>query len=255
MTRLVKPHQQECLRVMCSLNWRKFDGGIGLVFTRDESVLRAKALPPQRFSKAGVEYLMPIDPVGKGSWIATNNKGLTFCLLNDYQGMMKPISDKLVSRGALIQKLAECATLADAEDIINTWPYHQSQPFYLCVISLNEQFLWHFNGDKLIQKETLPEQLYSSGHPEVEKIKTLRSEFANSQKISFVDDIIKLHRAHEPEVDGDRAYSFCMHRAEACSQSMTVIEINQKSIEFKYWPGQPCEANLAQPIRKSLTIT
>lgn len=240
---------------MCSLNWRKFNDSIGLVFTRDESVLRAKALPPQRFSKAGVEYLMPIDPVGKGSWIATNNKGLTFCLLNDYQGMMKAMTDELVSRGALIQKLAECATLADAEDIINTWPYHQSQPFYLCVVSLNGQFLWHFNGEKLLQREPLPEQLYSSGHPEVEKIKTLRSQFTYSKRMESVGDIIDLHRAHEPIVNGDRAYSFCMHRAEACSQSMTVIEISQKNIEIKYWPGQPCEANLAHPISKSLAVT
>ena len=168
---------------------------------------------------------------------------------------MKPMSEKLVSRGALIQQLAECSSLDGVNDIVNTWSYHKSQPFYLCVISLKAQYLWHFNGKELPQKQGLPEQLYSSGHPEVEKIKTLRAEFANNRKIDVIGDIIDLHRAHEPIVDDDRAYSFCMHRAEACSQSMTVIEINQKSIGFKYWLGQPCEANLAQPINKSLTIT
>ncbi|MDA8621135.1 NRDE family protein [Psychrosphaera sp.] len=240
---------------MCSLNWRNFNTSIGLVFTRDESVLRAKALPPQRFSKAGVEYLMPVDPVGKGSWIAANNKGIVFCLLNDYQGKVKPVSVQLVSRGLLIQKLAESSSQSEIDSTLRNWPLKHSQPFYLSIISLNSQRLWHYDGTHLSSSQSSPEQLYSSGHPEVQSIKRLRTEFANRQVINSLSDIVNLHRSHEPLMMNDRAYSFCMHRQEACSQSMTVIEITPKSVEVKYWPGQPCEANLAKPISKTLAIT
>ncbi len=246
---------------MCSVNWRKFNNHIGLVFTRDESVSRAKAIPPQRFTKSGVEYLMPIDPEGKGSWLVANNAGFVFFLLNDYQGKMKAVLDNnlvmanaLVSRGLLIKQLAECSTLAQIENVMSEWPYDQSQPFYLGCLSLKYQLMWHYDGQSL-NHYALPQQLYSSGHPRVKEIIEQRKAFVNAFKVEKIEDLLNVHRSHLPNVDADRSFSMCMHREVACSQSLTSINIADKELTVNYWQGQPCLADPEKPITKSLMVT
>jgi len=240
---------------MCSLNWRKFNDRLSLVFTRDESVLRAPSLPPQRFAKGGIEYLMPVDPVGGGSWISANSAGFIFCLLNDYQGQLKSAQTKLISRGQLIKQLSECKSMEQVQHVIKCWLYEHSQPFYLLALSNTSQTIWHFDGIRAITNQPAPEQVYSSGHPDVESIQSLRAKYVKGSNPKTISDLIRLHQSHQPVVGSDLAYSLCMHREEACSQSLTVIELATGEVNMRYWQGQPCEANLDKPIAKSLLIT
>ncbi len=245
---------------MCSVNWRQWlikgEPRIGLVFNRDESVIRPEALPPQRFSKQGVEFLMPVDPVGRGSWIALNNQGWIFFLLNDYQGQLKPITDDLHSRGDLIRQLATCRSFKAIKTVIKQWPIDRSQPFFLGCLSFKEQAFWHYDGNsQTIVQRDLPNQWYSSGHPKVDQIISARKSVVKKIPVNSLDALIELHRSHQPDVDGDKTFSFCMHREEARTQSMTVIELSRNEAKMSYWPGQPCEINPAQVITKHLVLT
>jgi uncharacterized protein with NRDE domain len=150
---------------MCSFTWHKFEHHIGIVFNRDESILRSKAVLPQIYCERGTQFIMPKDPDGQGSWIAVNEYGFIFVLLNDYQGQLKTTSD-LISRGQLVRSLASCQNLTQINDVVNNWSLKRSQPFQLGVISHQSQLLWHNTGKVTrLQPCVLPPALFSSGHP------------------------------------------------------------------------------------------
>lgn len=242
---------------MCSLNWRKLDNKIILAFNRDESVERVEALPPQRFSKNGVEYVMPVDPQGQGSWIAMNNKGLVFFLLNDYQGRLKDNSDSLISRGKLIQTLATCPSIEKVNETVTQWPLEQSQPFVLGILSLDSRHskMFHYDGiTEVLSPQPLPNQLYSSGDPNVEAIIKHRTEYVDQKNINSMQDLMALHQQHEPYIDDGYIYSLCMHRPEAESQSMTLIEVTRSEMVMEYYAGAPCKATLENKVRKVITL-
>lgn len=243
---------------MCSLNWREFDDHIGLVFTRDEAVNRAKAIPPQRFSKAGVEYLMPIDPVGQGSWIAMNNAGFVVFVLNDYQGQIKPHSHKLKSRGQLIKLLAECNTMSAIKQVVEAWPLERSQPFVLGVLHTEETLrgMVHYSGSEtVLEWQELPQQLYSSGDPEVEDIVRARKDYVGQQHINDLEGLIALHQSHKPYVNDEYIYSLCMHREVAESQSLTVVRLSEGDAEMSYYAGSPCQIKPANKVVKSVSCS
>ncbi len=240
---------------MCSLNWRRVDNKIILAFNRDESVLRPAALPPQRLNKNGVEYVMPIDPQGQGSWIAMNRSGFACFVLNDYQGQLKPQSETLVSRGKLIEFLAQCRSFDQMTQVIQSWPLEQSQPFYLGILSLTQLVAQLVHYDGVVTKLTsqpLPNQLYSSGDPDVRDIIVKRTEYVSNQVIQSKQDLFKLHQQHQPYINEGLVYSLCMHRPEAKSQSMTLIEMNESGMQMDYYAGSPCQARFENKETKQI---
>lgn len=94
---------------MCTVSWLLANDGYQVFFNRDEQKGRALAYTPKYFNDVGVKYLMPVDPVGGGSWIAMNQAGLSICLLNYYQP--PPSRKKLISRGLLIKSLVSNTSL------------------------------------------------------------------------------------------------------------------------------------------------
>lgn len=251
---------------MCSVNWRKFDSHISIAFNRDESVNRAKAEIPQVFNDGTVNFLMPRDPDGNGSWLTVNQCGFVFLLLNDYQGLLKSTEHELISRGLLIRGLASCRSLPEITKYVANIDLTKSQPFYLAMISMEKQICWHYDGIKTeLVADTLPEQIYSSGHSDAEQIIQLRKRYVDSLNIENDDDLIKLHQSHQPfpnnSVDslddsinnleraddnlkvGDLRYPICMHREDAKTQSLTHIVLTDDKVEMKYWNGQPCSTD------------
>ena len=234
---------------MCSLSWRRNGNRVSLFFTRDESVLRSKAHLPQLFDDGGVQFLMPKDPDGKGSWLAANEFGLVIVLLNDYQGRMKSQSQSLKSRGLLVRKLASCRSISEASVVLKSWSLAMSQPFQLGLLQANCEQLWHYDGvSSQIQTGSLPPHLFSSGHPEADAIIAARQNLIRQMKLNTDNELLALHKSHLPEVKTslgkpDLAYSICMHRAEAKSQSLTQVNLVEDKVVMRYWDGQPCETD------------
>jgi hypothetical protein len=248
---------------MCSLNWRQFESHISIAFNRDESIGRAKAEIPHLFNDGTVNFLMPRDPAGNGSWLAVNQCGFVFLLLNDYQGQLKSTEQELISRGLLIRGLASCRSLPEITKFVANIDLTKSQPFYLVMISMEKQICWHYDGIKTeLVADTLPEQIYSSGHADAEQIIQLRKQYVDSLNLENDDDLIKLHQSHQPlpntSVDNlgdsinslelvddelkveDLKYPICMHREDAKTQSLTHIILMDHIVKMKYWNGQPC---------------
>lgn len=228
---------------MCSLNWFRFNDHIGIAFNRDESVLREKSEYPRIYSDNGVRYIMPKDPKGGGSWLAVNEYGLAVLLLNDYQGQLKPQSPQLISRGLLVREIAACKTLEQANEVARRVELSLSQPFQLCLLQGENSCFWHYDGRVTsLADKTLPQHIFSSGHKDALDIIAKRHAFMATHEVESEDQLIALHRSHEPNVSGLLRYAFCMHRDDACSQSLTYIRLESEKVTLKYWHGQPCQS-------------
>src|SRR5688572_26586212 len=97
---------------MCTVTIIRQSGGIRLVCNRDEQRLRPAAMPPRIESFGSYKAILPIDPVGGGTWVSVSDTGLAFTLMNSYTGAtLAPPGKK--SRGLIIPALLSCGTLAD----------------------------------------------------------------------------------------------------------------------------------------------
>lgn len=103
---------------MCTVSWLLANDGYQVFFNRDEQKGRSLAYAPKYFNDQGVKYLMPVDPVGGGSWIAMNQAGLSVCLLNYYQD--KPADKDYISRGLLVKSLVSYTSLAKIRHVLQT---------------------------------------------------------------------------------------------------------------------------------------
>jgi hypothetical protein len=92
---------------MCTVTWVHRKDGYELLCNRDERRTRAKALPPAIRTQDGVRFIAPIDGDFGGTWIATNEFGLSVCLLN---GPRAAGDQPRLSRGLLVLKLISASS-------------------------------------------------------------------------------------------------------------------------------------------------
>ena len=60
-----------------------------------------------------------------------------------------------------------------------------------------------------------------------------------------LDQLLDLHRSHAP-VRGP--HSVCMHAEEASTVSLSVVEVRDGRVDFRYADGPPCTAALGEAV-------
>lgn len=227
---------------MCTLSWFFHNDGYELFFNRDESKTREKALPPQLF-RGSVSTIMPIDPQGGGTWIAVNDRGVSFALLNYYQGQKK--KDGQHSRGEIIKHLSVSKSFQDVEDILARINIANFSAFSLAVFCPGHQFrLWQCSGEECLIK-CLDSPIVSSAVdlPEVCSVRreyyneTLHPGLAALSVEQRITGHYAYHRSHWPRMS---KLSVCMHRADAETQSFTHISASPRGVEMNYYAGSLC---------------
>ncbi len=120
-----------------------------VVCNRDESRLRAIATPPviERFGAR--QAVLPRDPQGGGTWIAANDAGLVFVLLNASASDDEP-AGAVISRGAIIPSLLAASSLQEAVDSALRMDVAQFRPFRLVVINRCEAVEFARERDKIV---------------------------------------------------------------------------------------------------------
>ena len=139
---------------MCTLTWSiQNDGSYCVLFNRDELLSRLPgSAPAYAESESGVGYLSPIDGDAGGTWIAANELGLTFCLLNNYLIGERP-EIEYRSRGEVIRRLVACREVTEVKKALRAIELKRYKGFDLVVFSPNPiEFRW--NGETL--EETCP---------------------------------------------------------------------------------------------------
>lgn len=226
---------------MCTVSWLVEGNDYHVFFNRDEQRSRSLAIPPHIINIKDTKALLPIDPDGNGSWISTNEFGLTLCLLNYYQGA-KP-QGVLISRGLLLKSLSAYSTVEEVNQYLHTSSLNQYASFSLLAFGLDEngqmtQQTWQWNGEQLTHVNL--SSPFTSSSVKFEEVSQSRLSLAKQLPTPLtVNTLIEYHQSHAPE----KGYlSVCMHRDDAKSVSFSHIHVGADQTIFNYKNASPCSS-------------
>ncbi len=242
---------------MCTISWLIRPSGYRVFFNRDEQKSRPRARVPGIQQENSVDAIMPIDPQGGGTWVAVNAYGLTFALLNFYQGRLP--KGRLISRGQLVKACAGFNTAKDAIAYIESLNLAKYAPFSLLCFEPEENrthvVLLRWDGKKILRSEehcplissaVRYDEVYSSRISVYHDVMgELPSVDASEER--HEGDYVRLHQSHAPNRSAE---SICMHRDDAETVSFSQINVDAEHIEFYYADGAPCDT----PIEKAAEL-
>lgn len=229
-------------RRMCTLTFIPKPRGFVLGMNRDDRYSRSPAMAPAVYQAGSQQALYPVEP-GSGTWIAVNQAGLGFAILN----WSVPQGEKLHSRGRLIPGLAACSGLEAVAEEVSKMNLAGTLPFRLIAVSAQKEeireCLWNGSavafkirpwklthwfssglGDDLAERSRRPVCLAADATPEAGSIEWMRT----------------LHQSHVPERG---AFSICVHRDDAGTLSYTEVQCDAERVSMGYSPGYACESS------------
>ncbi|MBI2804126.1 MAG: NRDE family protein [Planctomycetes bacterium] len=229
---------------MCTVTIIRHGAGIRLACNRDESRQRPAALPPRVAVTDSRQALMPIDPQSGGTWIAANDAGLIFTLLNAYAIPWKPnvppASRK--SRGRIIPSLLSATTLAVANKRLESLALSEWPPFRLVIADRHACDDFRFDGNDLLRTSRRIDvevlMFTSSG---------LGDEVVDAPRRALLADFFRPGRDQASEQDAYHRHSWpqrrhlsvCMSRPEARTVSFTTVDVAADHVRMTYVPDAP----------------
>lgn len=236
---------------MCTVSWLPSRHGYWLLFNRDERHTRSKASYPKRTRQRAVRAITPADGDFGGTWIGTNEFGLTTALLNRYEDGPVDPSAGTVSRGLLLRALLDSPSARVVADRLRETSLTPFQPFTVVAADPTGQLhLFDWDGTTLHQTTSRTAGLVrtSSGRDQrqAEVVRTgVWATLAPGKP--NIAALRLLHRSHAPTRG---PFSVCMHREEAGTQSLTEVRVARRVVRVSYLAGAPCQT----PIRRVRTI-
>lgn len=231
---------------MCTLTFAPTNSGFLVVMNRDELMTRPSALSPEIFTVRDTQAIYPREP-GGGTWIACNNHGSFFALLNWYSAEALALGPKIKTRGELIPKLIYEFDLRSVESRLSGIDLAGMHPFRLVGSFGAENILreWRWDGkhlDCLCFAWEL-QHWFSSSLSDTAAALLRGRACAAAKSVGNTPTrewLRKLHRSHEP---APGPYSICMHRSDAMTVSYSQIEFTPCEISMEHIVGPPCNAD------------
>ena len=228
---------------MCTVSFIARRRGYLLAMNRDERLTRASGLPPKIISSSGRKVICPSEP-GGGTWIAVNDAGVTYALINWYS-VKGQINRNPGSRGQVVDCVNAQISSDAASEILASLSLKQINPFRLIGIfpTTREVFVWSWNLKCLVKKNHPwhTRQFISSGfdEPTAQRMRSITFGLALSQRSAGTFGWLhRLHCSHSPTRG---PFSTCMHRADAATVSCTQIIVSLRDARLCYLAGAPCE--------------
>jgi Transport and Golgi organisation 2 len=230
---------------MCTVSWIRDDAGYELFFNRDEKLVRKKALAPCPAARGGVRFLAPVDGDFGGTWIATNEFGVTICLLNgaNLTGSCGGDGRAIRSRGLLLPELISSPSVAAVCERVRTADWAVYAPFTLVALGPGQPpALVEWDGArKIVRFQDESYLMLTSSSFDTEAVRARRQEeFRSLVASSGQVDAELLARFHGSHLPTRSAYSTCMHRPDAETVSFSRIRVSEGGSEFLYNPAAPC---------------
>jgi hypothetical protein len=232
---------------MCTLTllrerWLRDGSGVRpawrVVFNRDEQRSRPPATPPAVHRLGAVQALHPVDPQGGGTWIAATEHGLLFALLNgdDPATADPPGAPPRRSRGAIIPALAALAARRAADVPVRGLDPRAYRPFHLVIVDERDVIEITSDGDAIVP--AVPDRadrlIRTSSSVEAAAVRAWRiARFAPPGTPASAEEQDAFHGRKEP---GRPAYGVTMTRADACTVSVTTVEVFPRLVRMTYRP-------------------
>ena len=240
---------------MCTVTFSPRKRGYALAMNRDEKLVRSIGLPPAESLINERRVLAPTEPSG-GTWIAVNDSGITFTLINWY-GISSRVKAKSVSRGEVAKAVSSSTTALLAAGSLEQLPLPHINPFRLIGFfpETNEIFEWRWDLKTLSSKKHpwRLQQWISSGFDEAkaQKIRGVTFQnFVKQKSVGSFEWLRRLHRSHAPNIG---PFSTCMHREDAATVSYTEISVTPRKTAMRYFDGSPCQCAGVQLQSPSLS--
>jgi hypothetical protein len=179
-----------------------------------------------------------------GTWIATNEFGLSLCLLN---GVPVP---SVRSRGLLVLDLISLPSIAALTDRVRTMDLSPYAPFALAGVEPQDpSAVVEWNGERAafsFPNEShfmLTSSSFDSGRVREKR----REEYSDLTRLGCTLELLAdFHKSHGGTPS---AYSICMHRPDAETVSFSWIRASSDGIEFTYYDAAPCQCSQATKVR------
>jgi hypothetical protein len=178
---------------------------------------------------------MPIDPQSGGTWIAANDAGVVFALLNASDGALSAPAGA-VSRGTIIPTLVGCATVSRALALVRQIRTGWFAPFRLLIIDRDEVVDCRPRGGHIQHRRSRLRSAIlrtSSGLGD--------ALVAGPRRMLFQRTITGARDAqaaqdqyHRHQWPGREALSVNMRRHDAATVSRTVVEVREGSVRLSY---------------------
>ena len=232
---------------MCTVSFVPNYRGFYVAMNRDEKRTRATALAPAIVELAERRAIFPREPEG-GTWIAANDSGACFALINWYRINREP-DGEVVSRGQVVKTVAGASTAKEIAAGLARLPLVNLRPFRLIAIIPSSKKLieWRWDLERLL-KQSHPWKLrhwFSSGFDEstaeIKRAKICASAKRQKSK-GGIAWLRQLHRSHAPEPG---PFSICMHRPDAATVSYTEVIAQDRHLLMRYKPGTTCSKGRA----------
>jgi hypothetical protein len=225
---------------MCTVSWIHDKDGYQLLCNRDEKLTRKSALEPRLAVRNGTRFLAPVDVDFGGTWIATNEFGVSVCLLNgaNLTGSEIHAAAPGRSRGLLLLDLIPSPSVVAICNRLRETDISAFAPFTLAALEPGHPAAvleWDGSKKTLLFEETDRFMLTSSSFDSEEVRRSRQEEYSH---VHDGEGLFAFHRSHAP---ARSAYSTCMHRADAETVSFSWIQVSRKETDFFYTPGAPCE--------------
>jgi hypothetical protein len=239
---------------MCTVSLIVRKSGYTLGMNRDEQLTRAPGLPPSKKTINGSIVLSPSEP-GGGTWIALNDSGVTFALINWYS-VTRRAKGEIVSRGQVVESASGAKTPGLADAALTQLQLKRINPFRLIGIFpvTGEIVEWRWDLKGLVHKKHRwnNRQWISSGfdEPAAQRVRsrTFREALKQKSAGSF-GWLRRLHRSHSPQAG---PFSTCMHRTDAATVSYTEVNITPTTTSMSYQAGPPCKGAARVTLRHTV---
>jgi len=209
---------------------------------RDEKLTRPTGLPPKKKMMNGRAVLCPSEP-GGGTWIALNDGGAAFALINWYSVAAR-VGGNAESRGEVVNSVSASGSPDLVDAALAESPIKRINPFRLVgVFPVTSEIVeWRWNLKQLVRQSRCwkTQQWISSGFDEPTAQRVRDKTFLRAGKqhsAGSLDWLRRLHHSHSPHRG---PFSTCMHRADAATVSYTEVTVSPRYAAMCHHAGAPC---------------
>jgi len=228
---------------MCTVTFIARKRGYALGMNRDEKLARVQGLPPTERLVESRRVICPSEP-GGGTWIALNETGVTFALINWYS-IAARVNGSATSRGEIVAAVGALDDESNAAVRLKQLPLKRINPFRLIGIFPTTQQVVEWRWDLIClataRHRWKSQQWISSGfdEPTAQRARSKTFQQARRQRSAgSLDWLRRLHRSHAPQ---SGPFSTCMHRADAATVSYTEVAVSLRQSTMLYHAGTPCQ--------------